>query len=816
MIDLELAPHYEALASTTAEDYEKVAAALKSAPLYHQWCTYMAKDAHIVVNSYNTGTGKTKAALLRLLDLDEAYRKSRYGASANVLFIAPTNELLRQHEQDIEEFIKHNHLKHLVLRLDAATIKELAQQHLGEKFVRQGDRLHQMLEDPRSVKVDSDGHHIEGHRPYILVINPDIFYYALYDLGNPHDQRVLFRNFVHKFQYIVVDEFHYYNAKQLANFLFFLTLSREWNYFEEGRKVCLLTATPSKKVRSYLDRLNLNVRYIEPGNEPPDLPKIPALAPVKLHLWGTESFDNGLVGLASSMKNEVQVWLQQQRHGAFISSALWRINDLYQAYGGKNNAYIGRLTGAETPQWREKHKNAALVMATPTVDIGYNFGRSGKKRQSIDFLFFDARSSDECIQRLGRAARVLGKEISDVPSDVYAVVPDELLTELQEYVDADKPMERSTLNTLVNSILPQKNGIYAYIQSGAIAEAFLPLYQISKAAPSDQKQQAEHLYQAVAQIYDTQKVRSFASLTFNIQKYLKIKRELLDDLLRDTREKRFTFGRASVILRTMDEQPNFALDDLDTIDDETAYQIKEKLTKSRMTEKAERKRCEEIEEYYVTDARFNFRDNFQPLLALAHDPHGFLATAEYTAYSALHILQNYIADWYDTSQQDFLKIVENSGRSSDKQIHICCKIREKRDQRLRTYFKLSNVSLTKRQWEEHYCSKLAATKGFKLHSDGGPVPSEINTLFAQNYITFYAVPATGPEAMALNKISKTTILFTNTLRIEFGDEGEQEYMFVVGTAALLVAYEKSVMNAKYVVTRASTQGSHIFDWENER
>src|SRR5256885_8390843 len=118
MIEFGLAPHYEALAQKSAEDYEKVATALKSAPLYHQWCTYRAKEDHIVVNSYNTGTGKTKAALLRLLDLEETYKKERRTTKANVLFIAPTNELLRQHEEDIKRFITDNELSHLVLRLD--------------------------------------------------------------------------------------------------------------------------------------------------------------------------------------------------------------------------------------------------------------------------------------------------------------------------------------------------------------------------------------------------------------------------------------------------------------------------------------------------------------------------------------------------------------------------------------------------------------------------------------------------------------------------------------------------------------------------
>jgi hypothetical protein len=110
---------------------------------------------------------------------------------------------------------------------------------------------------------------------------------------------------------------------------------------------------------------------------------------------------------------------------------------------------------------------------------------------------------------------------------------------------------------------------------------------------------------------------------------------------------------------------------------------------------------------------------------------------------------------------------------------------------------------------------LAAAKGFKLHSDDGPVPAEMNTIFEQNYVTFYAVPAIGPEAQALVRLSKNTSLFINTLRIDFPDEGEHEYMFIVGSAALHIAYENNVVGAKYMARKASTRGSHLFDWEIE-
>src|SRR5882757_5373781 len=73
-------------------------------PLYHQWRTYNA-DAPIIVNTYNTGTGKTKAALLRLLKRarDKGIAKLN-PTHDNALLIAPTNELILQHAKDAKKF----------------------------------------------------------------------------------------------------------------------------------------------------------------------------------------------------------------------------------------------------------------------------------------------------------------------------------------------------------------------------------------------------------------------------------------------------------------------------------------------------------------------------------------------------------------------------------------------------------------------------------------------------------------------------------------------------------------------------------------
>ena len=72
-------------------------------------------------------------------------------------------------------------------------------------------------------------------QPIILVVNPDIFYYALYFRYGAHDRRNVFERFLTAFDYIVVDEFHYYDAKQLANFLFAFALFDQFGYFRRPR-----------------------------------------------------------------------------------------------------------------------------------------------------------------------------------------------------------------------------------------------------------------------------------------------------------------------------------------------------------------------------------------------------------------------------------------------------------------------------------------------------------------------------------------------------------------------------------------------------
>lgn len=344
--------------------YEKISPTnefgLKHPPLYHQQRTYNALETNdLVINTYNTGTGKTRASLLRLFDLK----------NENVLFIAPTNELIHQHANDIREFVKEQDLNFYVAEVTGQKLREWDVVDDPGYRVRNPRKLHELIQNPRDYFPE-----MTQQRPLILVTNPDIFYLCFYTVYSPLDRANLFRHFLLDFNYIVIDEFHYYNAKQLANFLMFFILSKEFGYFESnGRKVCLLSATPDEKVIDYLDTIGLKYACISPDNEPIEsnsYEKIQTLSELELTLHS---------GKMQNLLKDHPEWIGDPLHsgkeGAVISSSLRTINEIKQVLQTTGlREKIGLITGAVgRKERRDATKSFPLVLATPTVDIGYNF-----------------------------------------------------------------------------------------------------------------------------------------------------------------------------------------------------------------------------------------------------------------------------------------------------------------------------------------------------------------------------------------------------------------------------------------------------------
>src|SRR5581483_6464888 len=114
-----------------------------------------------------------------------------------------------------------------------------------------------------------------------------------------YDRIPLFQDIITACNFIIIDEFHYYNPKQLANFLFFMLLSKQCGFVDVStrRQFCLLTATPTPQVNEYLQRLAFSTDLIDPAHVPPAPPgstrKVPALAPVHLEIYRADELRRG-------------------------------------------------------------------------------------------------------------------------------------------------------------------------------------------------------------------------------------------------------------------------------------------------------------------------------------------------------------------------------------------------------------------------------------------------------------------------------------------------------------------------------------------
>src|SRR6266446_1134787 len=153
MLSLTLEPHYEKV--WLGENPSPATFPASGPPLYHQWLTRNAEEP-LIVNTYNTGTGKTKAALLRLLKRAQDIGFNRLDSSEhNALLIAPTNELLAQHARDAQKFCEENRLPYRVVPISRADLDIYRDMpDFSEGDLRRGAAFHYIMQNARRLDED--------------------------------------------------------------------------------------------------------------------------------------------------------------------------------------------------------------------------------------------------------------------------------------------------------------------------------------------------------------------------------------------------------------------------------------------------------------------------------------------------------------------------------------------------------------------------------------------------------------------------------------------------------------------------------------
>ncbi|MEH2373548.1 type I-D CRISPR-associated helicase Cas3' [Nostoc sp.] len=432
--------------------------------LQHQVDVFeQSKDADIILDLAPTGTGKTNAGLTVL----------KHQPNKSAVYIAPTNALIEQQTEAAKKFVSEAKLTHVVKSASAKDIKSWPDEKVGS---RSGEKLYNALRNPATVFDD-----VGANTPILLVTNPDIFYYATFFAYNNLDRGNIAAGFYTKFSTVIFDEFHLYDAKQLVGMLFYLAYSHVFRFFENGRKVVLLTATPEPACELALQNLKqAGVKIARIDGEVGNTNLLPSQTAVNLELRPKpDSREEWLAELAAEVVQRFRE--RPDENGAVILDSLDNINRLsdllrHQGIGD----YIGRITGPAPKKDRQRAMQCKIILATSTVDVGFNFERHPEpKRQNLDWLIFSARDRAAFGQRIGRVGRVLGKFETNTDSEAIAYLPanawDEGLTSL------DTTGGRAALKALLET-LPSldKPFLKAYWRSEAFLEIARPLLELEE------------------------------------------------------------------------------------------------------------------------------------------------------------------------------------------------------------------------------------------------------------------------------------------------------------------------------------------------
>ncbi|HYN87169.1 MAG TPA: type I-D CRISPR-associated helicase Cas3' [Ardenticatenaceae bacterium] len=731
--------------------------------LYHQWRTREAlRDSHLVVNTYNTGSGKTLAALLRLLDLN--------GRGKNVLFIAPTNALIQQHAADIRAFVAANQLEYLVAEVNASRLRELLE------GTRPGDILRRLLQNPQEFH-EWFGLEATDYRKYpvVLVVNPDIFYYAIYFRYGRLDQANVFLALT-RFDYVVIDEFHYYNAKQFASFLFYFLLVQQFGAFEEGQRICLLSATPSETMQRFLERtFGSHWTLLSPSNEPVEsraLRETPALTALEVTVFTGEVQE-----WAKAAASTLELALARGEHGAIISSALWRINDIYALLSGRLGAsQLGRITGPEPAATREAATARALILATPTVDIGYNFQKLGKPRQNIDFLTCDARFADEVVQRVGRAGRVLGKAETDIPSRAVLVLPPDVAETFRALDGRTLSRPEFARWLAETSGLPAKHDLNAYIRNDAITECFYPISKLRRLLPPELEGEMDALYERVCEVFapglsrPAWRMRKFFTRYYQRQHWAQSYR---------TKPPGDDDETVQMIADWM-EWGTSSRPEHDLLKPVAPRLLRDPVKVAELRDFVEG-------QVVLAESLFAFRDAFQGPRAVVYDRDHLLSSETINTYDLLHVLAYYDYEIIP-SRTAFCRSFGETELDGD------CYVRLHGFRTPKLSIELQyESSLAEPEWKRRFCRRPVALKGFGLLSrerGGGlrPLAATVQDLLATRFVPALIVPPA--DAPAMHSRLRGTALYPRRLSVSFPDDVmRDDYFALLGTAAWLAQAE---------------------------
>jgi CRISPR-associated helicase Cas3 len=462
-------------------------------------------DHNCFIVSTMTGSGKTAAALLPLLESGE-----------NAIFIYPTNALLRNQLLSICSILGDwLGLKYFVKGLPEGFFPDLETLKNGQNHAKSYNEA-----DVKIAVIDSEVlEHLARYQkkgeafleiasfsPDIILTNPDTLFYLL-ALRYSRSMEILQRVFSY---HLVIDEFHMYTGIELCNLLYMLKFSQE--LFRAFRNKIFLSATPSREVFQLLEEFFGEICQIElqVSND-----GFSAVYDVDVELALYEPFqsieeseyslEKKILRKIKKMENELT---RLKRMSPDLVPCVIVVNSVIQARVIENllrenlDLQISSYRGLMSRKSREEDlRKAEVLVGTSAIEVGIDF--------DCAFLLMETGDASSFIQRFGRAGR-------HQKGNVIVFCEYFNKKKLEEEIGSKSELEREDFIERILKIFPARdsyawftNTKYGILAAKLLSEVFLRKIRQSKAKLEIIEDLSERIREAFTRIVASKHMNRF-------------------------------------------------------------------------------------------------------------------------------------------------------------------------------------------------------------------------------------------------------------------------------------------------------------------
>jgi CRISPR-associated endonuclease/helicase Cas3 len=480
--------------------------------MWHQAETFRAlqdPNIDVVINTAMTGDGKSLAAYL-----GQFCDRGVFGLEGTI-GLYPTNELARDQERQLESYKRNFNCSDLrTVRLSSERLEFYKEQ----EQLKKGDAISSQIKNAD-----------------IVLSNPDIFHYlhrGAY-LTRWENKDKIWNRLDKNFDLFVFDEFHVFQAPQIAGVLNTMLLIRRTN---RNKKFLFLSATPDENLIAMLDRAKFRYRIIDPKSE--DKYRIPdrdveydqlleqkyrrVVSPINLQFVSLDATAQASESWLSSNIEAIAQLFHTRPHskGAIILNSIASVKRLvpkFKTVFEQYNLTVGENTGLSGQATKQQSLTCDLAIGTSTIDIGVDF--------KINLLWFESADAGNFIQRLGRIGRhvVNGSGETFDEFTAFSLAPQFFVERLFEQGDhsplyAGQAINRFDFHDIVRENYRSINDFRGYYSRWGSIQSCKIYFSLKQPTIADRYAEARELFKADIKCVFATSIDRAALKTQNYQK----------------------------------------------------------------------------------------------------------------------------------------------------------------------------------------------------------------------------------------------------------------------------------------------------------